>query len=70
MLIVRYAQEVSSRGKDRRNRTHVDHSLTCSEEKFVSVHVSKLVRVFIIVSQWAFYKEPCKTVEPIKMPFG
>ena len=33
MLIAGYAQEVSSRRKDRQNRTHVDHSLTrCSEE--------------------------------------
>jgi len=31
MLIAGYAQEVSCRRKDRRNRTHVDHSLTrCS----------------------------------------
>ena len=29
MLIAGYAQEVSSRRKDRRNRTHVDRSLTC-----------------------------------------
>jgi len=34
MLIAGYAQEVSSTRKDRQNRTHVDHSLTCcrSEE--------------------------------------
>ena len=29
MLIAGYAQEVSSRHKDRQNRTHVDRSLTC-----------------------------------------
>jgi len=29
MLIAGYAQEVNCRCKDRRNRTHVDHSLTC-----------------------------------------
>ena len=33
MLIAGYAQEVSSRRKDWRNRTHVDHSLTCCSEK-------------------------------------
>ena len=33
MLIAGYAQEVSSRRKDRRNRTHVDHSLTCCSGK-------------------------------------
>jgi len=33
MLIVGYAQEVSSSHKDRRNRTHVDHSLTCCSEE-------------------------------------
>ena len=32
-LIAGCAQEVSSGPKDRRNRTHVDHSLTCSEEQ-------------------------------------
>ena len=33
MLINGYSQEVSSRRKDRRNRTHVDRSLTCCSEK-------------------------------------
>jgi len=33
MLIAGYAQEVSSRRKDRQNRTHVDHSLTCGSEE-------------------------------------
>jgi len=35
MLIAGYAQEVSSRCKNRRNRTrtHVDHSLTCYSEE-------------------------------------
>jgi len=38
MLIAEYAQEVSSRREDRRNRTHVDHSLTrCSEENSASM---------------------------------
>jgi len=31
MLIAGYAQELSSRHKDRRNRTHVDHSLTITD---------------------------------------
>ena len=35
MLIAGCAQEVSSRRKDRRNRTHVDHSLTCCSEENV-----------------------------------
>jgi len=43
MLIAGYAQEVSSRYKDRRNRTHVDHSLTCcSEENSKFVHTGLL----------------------------
>jgi len=33
MLIAGYAQEVSSKRKDRRSRTHVDHSLTCCREE-------------------------------------
>ena len=33
MLIARYAQEVSSRQVNRRNRTHVDHSLACCSEE-------------------------------------
>ena len=37
MLTAGYAREVSSRREDRRNRTHVDHSLTrCSEENSTS----------------------------------
>ena len=32
MFIAGYAQEVSSRRKDRQNRTHVDHSLTCCSD--------------------------------------
>jgi len=39
MLIAGYAQEVSSRRKDRRNRTHVDHSLTCCSEENSKVQV-------------------------------
>ena len=39
MLIAGYAQEVSSRCKNRRNRTrtHVDHSLTCCSEENLKV---------------------------------
>jgi len=33
MLIAEYAQEVSSKCEDRRNSTHVDHSLTCCSEE-------------------------------------
>ena len=47
MLIAGYAQEVSSRRKDRRNRTHVDHSLTCCSEENSRVHVIAWLSVLV-----------------------
>jgi len=36
-MIAGYAQKVSSTRKDRQNRTHVDHSLTCCSEEISKV---------------------------------
>jgi len=41
MLIAGYAREVSSRRKDRRNRTHVDYSLTVVARKIQKSSASR-----------------------------
>ena len=48
MLIAGYAQEVSSTRKDRRNRTHVDYSLTCCSEENSKSYVLNVVLLAVV----------------------